>query len=228
MTSWRCKAIQRGRSLDACSRSRTLRGWRCLGRSLRWRRLSSSGPRWSAARVIGRAGRAGRGRRGGGSQGGSQSLFDAGLLTHVGADAVDHGLGFAVLEAQADEELEGGGQGAGLGRRDRRRAVRSAVGVLEGEAARVGAADDERTHVGGSVVGAAEGDKVVRLMVAAGGAAIDVVDVDEGGVTAARDGAPAVMAPDDGSLGGGRDGLLGSAWGWEVDAAELLGVALGA
>src|SRR5690606_19155305 len=71
-------------------------------------------------------------------------------------------------------------------------------------------------------------DEVVRLMVAAVGAAIEMMDVDEGGVTAAGDGAPAVVAPDDGSLGGGRDGLRGSAWRREVDAAELLGVALGA
>lgn len=117
---------------------------------------------------------------------------------------------------------------AARGGGDGRRAVGGAVGVLEGEARGVAAADDEGTHVGGSVVRAAEGEEVVGVVGAAVGLADDVVEVDEGGVAAAGDGAAAAVSAHDGAAGLGRDGLGGVGGLGLVDAAEVLGVAVGA
>jgi hypothetical protein len=149
-------------------------------------------------------------RRSGGqpAQGGAEQRGDFRRRSHVGAHA-HLGESFPRL-LLPETELPQGSEGLGPGldapsRHDL--AVGSSVGVPEGESARHAAIDPQAAVMRPVMMSAAEHDQPLRIVVASLTLEIDVVDVDEHGLRAARYGAAPAVAEHHRAADGRRDGL---------------------
>jgi hypothetical protein len=102
--------------------------------------------------------------------------------------------------------------------------VGTTVGVAEANGGCC-AVDEELAAVGGAVVGAAESEEVFGVVGAAFGAEVEMVEVDEGGVAAARDAAAMVVAGEDGAAECRWSGLFGASR--DGDVGENIGAHVG-
>ena len=113
------------------------------------------------------------------------------------AELAEDGARFAFAEAEVAEGAEDLGVGVyRIGAHGF--AVGCAVGVPERQGFG-GSFDDELAAVGGAVMGSAQGDQVFDGVLAALGAGLEVVHIDEAGVLATGDAATLAIAGDDGS-----------------------------
>ena len=100
-------------------------------------------------------------------------------------------------------------------------AVRTAIGVRKAKPCRSAADDVELTLVHGAVMGSADYDEVISVVLAALRAQLDVMQVDEGRVFAPGDDAAALVAAEDVTAKRRRYGLRGVLGGMRVAASHV-------